>query len=851
MLVHNPFHISSRLATLLSAAVVASGLVHTDSLMAQEATAVRELNAENWDALVPQGKEVDAIYGDTTLQNVYVKAVIAQPVATRNANMTVRNIGGCLIDLVHIDSESDQLSAFYPGRRAYAFSDLKTGDGSVTVSAEGSDSKAAYSVTWSLARDAKFLTAKSVWTNTTKADLTVALEDDVRADGGKEDMVKSPAGTHDLFWVHDIFWRQAYGIHAPGYRIRVNGNARESVLVYEPIDGKPVVLKPGENFELVRHIFVNRDLPNVMADYEESIGKGESLRLMDLPVYAKGRLVPNARVALSLGDVSRGTLVTRDVGLAVVRLPQGEYNATVSVAGRELKAQAYTVSETGVEPIQVNELSLGYAIITITDAEGRAIPAKLQFKGKGETPTPDWAPETGEHLVKNLAYTANGVVEVALEAGEYELAVSRGSEYHADYRTLKIEEGNTAGLSVKLARVVETPGWVSADFHSHSSPSGDNTSSQLGRVLNLIGEHIEFAPCTEHNRISTYEHHLTELRAKAFMATVSGMELTGTPLPLNHQNVFPLLFKPRTQDGGAPVTDASPETQMERIAAWDNNSVKLIQQNHPDLGWLFYDRDGNKTPDEGYSRSFGLMNVMEIHPIDPMLKPSQFDVRDGKTIGNQTALNWLQLLNQGFRIYGVVNTDSHYNFHGSGGLKLWIKSSTDDPAKINSDEMRDASRNGHLIMSNGPYLEATFTELGTNQEPVVSGQDLVAKSKKVSAKIRVQCPNWLDVDTVIVLVNGRRSDKLTFSRDTHPDMFGKDVVKFDRTVDVELTEDAHIVVLTGHRTQVLGDIMGPMWGTQHPTALSNPVFIDIAGDGFTANKDTLDIPLPVKFVAEK
>jgi hypothetical protein len=154
-------------------------------------------------------------------------------------------------------------------------------------------------------------------------------------------------------------------------------------------------------------------------------------------------------------------------------------------------------------------------------------------------------------------------------------------------------------------------------------------------------------------------------------------------------------------------------------------------------------------------------------------------------------------------------------------------------------------------MSNGPYLEAIFTEAESNQEPVISGQDLVAKSKKVRAKIRVQCPNWLDVDTVIVLVNGRRSDKLTFSRDTHTDMFGTDVVKFDRTVDVELTEDAHIVVLAGHRTQVLGDIMGPMWGTQHPAALSNPVFVDIAGDGFTANKDTLDIPLPVKFVAEK
>ena len=29
-------------------------------------------------------------------------------------------------------------------------------------------------------------------------------------------------------------------------------------------------------------------------------------------------------------------------------------------------------------------------------------------------------------------------------------------------------------------------GWISADFHSHSSPSGDNTGSQRGRVLNIF-----------------------------------------------------------------------------------------------------------------------------------------------------------------------------------------------------------------------------------------------------------------------------------------------------------------------------------------------------------------------------
>jgi hypothetical protein len=246
------------------------------------------------------------------------------------------------------------------------------------------------------------------------------------------------------------------------------------------------------------------------------------------------------------------------------------------------------------------------------------------------------------------------------------------------------------------------------------------------------------------------------------------------------------------------------------------------------------------------------MNVMEIHPIDTFLNPTRYDIRDGKAFGNQRTLNWLQLLNQGFRIYGVVNTDSHFNYHGSGGLRIWVKSSSDAPAAISSDEMRDHSRAGHIIMSNGPYLEVTFREAGNKDAGVFAGQDLHAASKKVTASIKVQCSNWFDIDTVIVLVNGRRSDKLTFSRDTHPAMFGsdKDVVKFHQDVNVDLIEDAHLIVLTGHRTQLIGDVMGPMWGAQHPTAASNPVFIDIDGDGFKANKDTLDIPLPVKFVAE-
>jgi len=816
-----------------------------------------ELTQANWEQLVPRGKEVDAIYGDVVLCNDFVTAVIARPGAARHANMTIRSAGGCLIDLAVRGRESDQLGAFFPGRRAFAFTDLKIaeskrlgGRAEVTVTAPGSDKTAEFRTTWSLGAGDRYLTAESTWKNTTAADLTVVLEDAVRADGGKEDMPKCPDGTRRLFWFHDIHWQQAYGVHAPKFRMRSKNGNRESDLTYEPEAGGSVVLKPGESVSLNRLIYVNADLPAVRADHEDSIGTGNRLQPGMLQVTASNRPLSGARVELTAGEDSLGTVVTGAEGRVPVRLPAGSVKAVVTIDGQQFAPRDVTVSD-GDFKLVVDEYRGGLVQLQIVDEAGRPLPAKVEFTGRDGTVTPRWAPETAEFFVKNLAYTASGTVQARLAAGEYDVTISHGPEYNAEFTKVKIEAGGTTERTVVLPRVVATEGWVSADFHSHSSPSGDNTSSQFGRVLNLAAEHVEFAPCTEHNRVSTYTDHLQALKLTGQLASVEGMELTGQPLPLNHQNVFPMRFRPRTQDGGGPVTDVSPEAQMERLAAWDDNSVKLIQQNHPDAGWLFYDKDGDQQSDSGYERSFGLMNVMEIHPIHKLLQRERFDIRNGKPAENHTALNWLQLLNQGFRIYGVVNTDSHYNYHGSGGLRIWLKSSTDDPARISSDEMRDVSREGRIIMSNGPYLEASFGEAGSAAAQVISGEDLRAASGKVTGRIRVQCANWLDIDTVQVLVNGRPADGLTFTRQSHPQLFGANVVKFEKTVDLQLSSDAHLVVLAGHSTQVLGSVVGPDWGTQHPTALSNPVFVDVDGGGFRANRDTLDTPLPVKFAAPK
>lgn len=806
----------------------------------------QRLTESNYDQLVPQGKEVDAIYGDYALGNAAATAIVADVKSTRNANMTVKSIQGCLIDFAASGHESDQLSCFYPGRRKFRLNSAAVEEGTIVAAAKGTADKGGYEVRYQMAADLPVIEITSTWINTTASDWTLALEDDIRADGGKEDMVKSVNGTHDVFYFHDVFWQQAYAVTAKGFKIRCNSNSRESTLRYVAADGKPPILKPGEKFVLNRQMIVGKDLATVLATIDQMDGRSvadASFSIAD----STGQPIADARIDLGV----RGTVLTGSAGSTKTKLPPGEYTINATAAGAPLFSKdslRISVAESrNVFQLQSDRYSAGVVDATIIDGMGTPIPAKVEFIGNGKTPTPDWAPESAEHFVKNLAYTEAGAFKVPLMAGDYDIIVSRGPEYDAVFTKLKVEAGKAASLKVLLRRVVDTPGWVSSDFHSHSSPSGDNTGSQKGRVLNLAAEHIEFAPCTEHNRVSTYDHHITELKLEPFLATVSGMELTGSPLPLNHQNVFPMKHTPRTQDGGGPVTDGSPETQIERLSLWDDRSEKLIQQNHPDLGWLFYDKNGDGKSDEGFSRSFPFMDVVEIHPIDRILNIQKFDERGGKPFNNQIMLNWLQLLNQGFRIYGVVNTDAHYNFHGSGWLRNWIQSSTDDPAKIDSTEMMHAAKQGRLVMSNGPYLEATFHADG---KQAVSGQDLVASSGKVKVDVRVQCANWLDVDRVFLLVNGKSSDELTFTRAANPKMFADDVTKFQHSIDVTLKQDSHIVVVTGHKTERLGDVAGPQ-GSQLPTALTNPVFVDVDGNGFEHNNDTLGYPLPVKFKAPK
>jgi hypothetical protein len=815
------------------------------------------LTDANWDHLSPAGKEADCILGDFAFRSDKIMAVVAQPLPTRNANLTVKQVGGAVIDLTLTENPNDQLSAYYPGMRRQVFTkaEIKQAGGKKVVlvcTAPAQEAKAEpktdaqpeVRLEYELEDGQPYLLVRSVFKNIFEQPLEFALEDDLRADDFDHKVKPGPA---DLFWVHDHYFEQAYGLLADKHSLKTRSDKKTSVIGYLPDKSEtPTVrLAPGQTYELVRRLIPG---PHLLAV------KGEAMRLQGKTTLHCGwnlidpAFKPVAGVDLTLkqGDEIYGTARSDTRGWVRADLPPEKFTLIVKSPGRATLERNIDLSDFKKDETLNTEYALetpAQVVAAITDAHGGPIPCKVAFKGTCETTSPNWGPPSARQAVVNLFYSENGRFTVPINPGSYEAIISHGPEFDVVRVPLTIAKGKPTPLRTVLKRAFSTPGWVSADFHSHSTPSGDNTTDQRGRVLNLLCEDIEFAPCTEHNRIDSYTPHLKALGVEKLMGTCCGIELTGAPLPLNHQNAFPLKPKPRTQDNGAPPIDRDPQKQIRRLAEWDDKTEKLVQQNHPDIGWLFFDKDGDGKPDEGFKEGFAYMNVIEVHPIHEVLTGAPTRVYTdpmGKRMEyNHTIFNWLQLLNQGVRIPGVVNTDAHYNFHGSGGLRNFVRCDAKTPGDIDPLEIVRHAKKGHIVISNGPFVEVKLND-------AIPGDDLRLEGGKGKLHVRVFCPNWLDVDRVQVLLNGKAEPNLNFTRKTHPELFGDKALKFEHAIELTLKEDTHVIVVALGEESEIGEVMGPLWGRQKPAAMSNPIFVDVDGGGFKANGDTLGSPLPVK-----
>jgi len=190
----------------------------------------------------------------------------------------------------------------------------------------------------------------------------------------------------------------------------------------------------------------------------------------------------------------------------------------------------------------------------------------------------------------NFHVDADGVGTLDLKPGSYVVFASRGLEYSIDAKPFTISPGATTSVSLDIERVVDTTGYISADFHVHSAKSFDSSVPMSDRLVSFMAEGVDLLVATDHSHVTDYGPLVSSLGVSDEIATIVGEELTGgSPVPadatqggieafpegIGHWNAWPLTVYPSNRRNGAPQNEfITPGTAIDRLRGMD--SLALI-----------------------------------------------------------------------------------------------------------------------------------------------------------------------------------------------------------------------------------------------------------------------------------
>jgi hypothetical protein len=778
-----------------------------------------------------KGKEADGILGDFVLRNDKVEALISQNAPNRRANMSTFYgedgvTPGAMYDLTLRGANNDQLVIYSPcghGHVSYVkIANVKEAGSaaveSVTTAAKngGVFKRHEYRVKDGV----QGIFISTVLRNETdKPQKTFTKDDFTRFD--------STGITSD-----GIRWADAINpAHKCGYAfamLKVTGIEK----VTDTIE-----LQPKQEVVISRFFAVGTSPAQAVGEVRQV--KGDKVTVVSGQIYDEtGKGVMSASILVPEGESTVSGYPDAE-GKFSLKLPAGITELTVTDLGRP-EAKISTMN-----PKAVLKAASGIRF-AITVEDGKPLPCKAHFAPLDEkAPKLDLGPKWRAHGCVDQYHSEDGHFTQQLPPGKYHVVVVRGPEYSHLAKDITIDAGKIVDFKGTLKRLVDSKGWISADFHNHSTPSGDNVCDTDGRLINIAAEHLEFTPTTEHNRLYDWEPTIKALGLENHIKTVKGMELTGSR---QHFNAFPFEPEPLKQDGGAPVWNDDPRITALTLRRWQGERPeRWIQFNHPDLSNMFIDRNGDGVQDGGFVGVGDMIDGSESEngPGTNILAEAPFSVsRAAGSLAAKVSQNrefiWRQLLNQGLRVTAVGVADAHSVYgNGVGCWRCYLPSSTDEPAKIDWAELSPHAKAGHIVLSTGPFLEVT------TQNGKIAGDDDRCTGG-IDLNVRVQCTDWMDIDRVQILVNSRPDPKLNFTRKSHPQMFKEGVVKFAERIQVPLQQDAHliVVVLDEDGDQKIGFGTSD-YAKMRPCAYNNPIYVDADGNGFKPNRDTLGFDLPV------
>ncbi|MBW2698689.1 MAG: PHP domain-containing protein, partial [Deltaproteobacteria bacterium] len=401
----------------------------------------------------------------------------------------------------------------------------------------------------------------------------------------------------------------------------------------------------------------------------------------------------NTAVHVVRHDDAPITFVRSDAkGRVRFRLPPGEdvrYKLLIAGPGDQFETH----------PLRVNGPRVDLGALATPEAATLMLPQgePLRLVFLGVAPTPDpliggdgirfWvgqeriaAATESNHV--SLAGAAGDPDHVRLAPGHYRVLATRGPEWSVSSAEIELVAGQRARLDIQPPiRVLDTPGWLSADLHVHAAPSDDSALPLRRRIAAFAAQGADVIVSTEHDNVFDYGPLIRQLGLDDRIASLVGVEITSTskgpnaPSTSGHANAFPLRRDPLAYRGGAPRGE---NVRLRTLLA-DLHArplAPILQLNHP--------REAGFDADYGSYFSHLAVGRGAYDPIRPLdhaqnralierdrrsgLRDLDFDAVEllngpSMTRYRLTRGDWLSLIRQGEVRVGTANSDSHSTRH--------------------------------------------------------------------------------------------------------------------------------------------------------------------------------------------
>jgi len=263
-----------------------------------------------------------------------------------------------------------------------------------------------------------------------------------------------------------------------------------------------------------------------------------------------------------------------------------------------------------------------------------------------------------------------------------------------------------------------------------------------------------------------------------------------------------------------------------------------------------------RTPTQPEANGFAADDGTGVRDWFSRTEEEQLDLMEGtytlSSVAEGTIDDWFSLLNLGYRFTALGNSDTHGTTSTEAGCpRNYVMADADEPLFIDDQAIADAVKEHRVVASYGP-----FVRMWVDGQPI--GSDVVADGS-IELSIEVQAPSWIDIDRIEVYENGTLIRELL----VEPQPSNQ---RFYGALELEPARDAwYVVVVTGDEPMapvftpveipyvdlqiVVSDALSgveavasliseapplPREYDVYPFALTNPIWVDVDGDGFQA-----------------